>query len=72
MQKHIFEAEMKLHKDTGATLSRDMKMSQASFSAKKNGTNGAQFNQGNIAFFKKRWNLSAAKIDEIFFTDEVS
>ena len=70
MDKRKLEAEMKLHGDTGITLSEYLGVARSTFSAKINETNGAEFTQGEITLIKKRYNLSAEQIIAIFFDDE--
>ena len=70
MDKRMLEAEMKLHGDTGQTLADFLSMARSTFSAKINETNGAEFTQGEICLIKKRYGLSADKVDEIFFNEK--
>ena len=72
MNKCLLEAEMKIHGDTGGTLSQYLGIARSTFSAKLNETNGAEFTQGEILKIKQRYNLDARKVDEIFFGQKVS
>lgn len=47
-------------------------ISKQRFSAKINETKGAEFTQGEILKIKKRYGLSAEKMEEIFFNVAVS
>lgn len=67
MNKLKLESIMRLHGDTGTTLSKYLGMARSTFSAKINETNGAEFSQNEIAKIKKKYNLNAAEIEEIFF-----
>ena len=67
MDKLRLESVMRLHGDTGETLSDYLGIARSTFSAKKNETNGAEFTQGEIAKIKARYNLQAEEIDMIFF-----
>lgn len=69
MNKRLLEAEMKLHGDTGITLSAALGMTQSTFSGKINEKNGAEFTQGEITTIKTRYSLTAEKVDAIFFAD---
>ena len=72
MDKLRLESVMRLHGDTGETLSDYLGIARSTFSAKKNETNGAEFTQGEIAKIKARYNLQAEEIDLIFFAEKVS
>ena len=67
MQKKLLESEMKANGDTGTALAAFLGMARSTFSAKINETNGAEFTQGEIYRIKKKYNLSAERINEIFF-----
>ena len=67
MNKLKLESIMRLHGDTGTTLSKYLGMARSTFSAKINETNGAEFSQNEIAKMKKKYNLSAIEIEEFFF-----
>ena len=72
MDKLRLESVMRLHGDTGETLSDYLGIARSTFSAKKNETNGAEFTQGEIARIKMRYNLDAEEVDMIFFAKKVS
>ena len=59
MNKLKLESIMRLHGDTGTTLSKYLGVARSTFSAKINETNGAEFSQNEIAKMKKKYNLSA-------------
>lgn len=67
MNKKLLRSEMVLHDDTNGTLAEALGISQQSFSAKLNETNGAEFNQGEISKIRSRYNLSDEKVVSIFF-----
>lgn len=67
MNKKILESKMKLFGDTNASLAKHIGISPQSLSAKKNETNGKEFNQGEIFKIKERYSLSAEEVDAIFF-----
>ena len=68
MNKNLLESEMKANGDTGTALARYLGMARSTFSAKINETNGAEFTQGEIFKIKQKYNLSAERVNEIFFT----
>lgn len=72
MNKNKLEAVMKLNGDTGTTLSEYLGMARSTFSAKINEKNGAEFTQSEIASIKKRYELTADEVVEIFFKENVS
>ena len=72
MNKNLLESEMKLHGDTGTTLAKYLGIARSTFSAKINETNGAEFTQGEIVKIKAKYNLTADKVDLIFFNQKVS
>ena len=72
MNKNKLEAVMKLHGDTGTTLSQHLGMARGTFSIKLNGTNGAEFTQGEIMKIKSKYDLNSEQLSDIFFTKEVS
>lgn len=63
---------MKLHGDTGTSLSIFLGIARSTFSAKLNETNGAEFTQSEIAKIKEKYKLNADEIIAIFFNPEVS
>lgn len=72
MNKNLLESIMKMHGDTGTSLSQFLGMARSTFSAKINETNGAEFTQGEIAKIKTKYSLEAEKVDNIFFDSNVS
>ena len=72
MNKNRLESVMKLHGDTGTSLSAYLGIARSTFSAKLNETNGAEFTQGEITSIKEKYNLAADEIVEIFFGQKVS
>lgn len=72
MNKNKLESVMRLHGDTGTSLSVFLKMARSTFSAKLNETNGAEFTQKQIAAIKSKYNLKADEVCEIFFDTKMS
>lgn len=72
MNKNKLESVMKLHGDTGTSLSVFLGIARSTFSAKLNETNGAEFTQGEISKIKNKYELTAPEVVEIFFTEKVS
>lgn len=72
MNKLKLESVMKLHGDTGASLSKFLNIARSTFSAKINETNGAEFTQGEIAMIREKYSLSPEDIVSIFFNRNVS
>lgn len=72
MNKNKLESVMKLHGDTGTSLSTYLGIARSTFSAKLNETNGAEFTQGEISSIKEKYNLVAEEVVEIFFETKVS
>ena len=70
MRKNELEAKMKLYGDTGETLCKYLHISRSTLSCKMNGK--YDFTLKEIRLIKKRYNLTAAEIDSIFFSLEVS
>ncbi len=71
MNKRKLESVMKLHGDTGASLAKFLDMARSTFSAKINGTNGAEFTQGEIAMLREKYSLSPEDVVDIFFNSNV-
>lgn len=63
---------MKLHGDTGTSLSIFLGIARSTFSAKLNETNGAEFTQSEIINIKNKYELNPNEIVEIFFNKKVS
>ena len=72
MNKLRLESLMKLHNDTGGSLAEYLGIARATFSAKINETNGAEFTQGEIAAIKKKYSMTAEEVDAIFFDINMS
>ena len=67
MNKNMFVSKMKLFGDTQQILADALGMSVSNLNAKINETNGAQFRQSEITFFRNRWYLTPEEVDQIFF-----
>lgn len=72
MNKNLLESVMKVHGDTGTTLSQFLGIARSTFSAKINETNGAEFTQGEISKIKEKYLLDANEVNNIFFEPKVS
>ncbi|MDE6904021.1 MAG: hypothetical protein K2P76_03570 [Lachnospiraceae bacterium] len=72
MNKLRLESVMKLHGDTGTSLAKFLNMARATFSAKINETNGAEFTQREIAMIREKYALSPRDVVAIFFDTKVS
>lgn len=72
MNKNLLESVMKIHGDTGITLSQFLGIARSTFSAKINETNGAEFTQGEISKIKEKYLLDANEVNNIFFESKVS
>ena len=72
MNKSKLESVMKLHGDTGTSLSIYLGIARSTFSAKLNETNGAEFTQSEISCIREKYSLTADEIVEIFFDFKVS
>ena len=71
MNKNMFVSKMKLFGDTQEILAEAIGLSLSRLNAKINGTDGAEFKQGEIKFFRNRWNLTPDEVDQIFFGSAV-
>lgn len=69
MNKNMYRSKMALFGDTNESIATYLKITPQRNSAKVNGTNGAEYTQGEITMLKKRWKLSAREVDQIFFAD---
>ena len=67
MNKLKLESVMRLHGDTGTSLAKFLNIARATFSAKINETNRAEFTQGEISMIKEKYSLSPEDVDTIFF-----
>ena len=71
MNKNMFVSKMKLFGDTQEILALALGISLSRLNAKINETDGAEFKQSEIRFFRTRWNLTPDEVDQIFFAPEV-
>ncbi len=67
MNKRLLESKMKIFGDTNVTLAQAIGISPQRLSAKKNGTNNADFNRLEIDKIKQRYSLTIEEINSIFF-----
>ena len=72
MNLNLYRSKMAAFGDTNASVAAYLGITPQRNSAKKNGTNGAEYTQGEIAKLKVRWKLTAKEVDDIFFADERS
>ena len=72
MNKNMFVSKMKLFGDTQEVLAKELGISLSRLNAKINETDGAEFKQNEIRFFRNRWNLTPEEVDQIFFAQKVS
>lgn len=72
VNKNMLVSKMKLFGDTQETLANFIGVSLSRFNAKLNGTDGAEFTQGEIAKIKEKYNLTDEEVILIFFTNNVS
>lgn len=72
MNKNELVSVMKKHGDRNEDLAKYIGISPQRFSAKLNGTGGADFTRSEIQKIKKKYNLSAEQVDLIFFAQDVS
>lgn len=72
MNSKMLRSVMILNGDTNLTLAEALGIHPATLSAKLNGTNGAEFTQGEMAIIRKRYNLENDQFVAIFFNDLVS
>ena len=72
MNKLKLKSFMALHGDTLEKLSKQLGITPQRLSAKINEYKGAEFTQSEIGVIKKRYDLSAEEIEEIFFGQKVS
>ena len=66
---NALRSKMALFGDTVQSLAKHLGIARQSLSAKIKGQNGAEFNQGEIDSIKRKYNLSASEVVDIFFTD---
>ena len=70
MNMPILKAKMALHNDKGADLAKALGITETTLSTKINGK--TDFTRNEIFKIKKRYNLSANEIDNIFFNLKVT
>lgn len=70
MNKNKLKAKMMEHGDTQSDLADALNISLSNLSLRINGK--MDFRQSEIDAIKKRYKLSAAELDSIFFEDVVS
>ncbi len=68
----LLKSKMILNGDNNTTLSKFLGISRQTLANKMNGNNGSEFYQSEISSIKKRYNLTASEIDDIFFNQKVS
>ena len=66
MNKELLRSFMVLNGDTNRDLAEFLDISEQSVSAKIN-ENGTEFKQGEIAAIRRRYNLTADQVTNIFF-----
>ena len=67
MNKNMFVSKMKLFGDTQEILAMALGVSLTRLNAKINETDGAEFWQHEIKFFRDRLHLTTEEVDQIFF-----
>lgn len=72
MNKKELECEMKRFGDTQGTLANALGISRTALNYKINERNGAAFTQPELMLLKERYQLSAKRLEEIFFAKLVS
>lgn len=72
MNKNELVSKMKKHGDRNEDLAKYIGISPQRFSAKLNGTGGADFTRSEMQKIKKKYNLTSEEMDEIFFAQHVS
>ena len=63
----LYKSKMALFGDTNASIAEYLGITPQTNSAKVNGTNGAEYSQGEISALKKRWKLTPVEVNDIFF-----
>ena len=71
MNKNMFVSKMKLFGETQEILADALDLSLSRLNAKINETDGAEFKQSEIKFFRDRWDLTPEEVDQIFFASSV-
>lgn len=72
MNKIELSYEMKKHGDNQDSLAKALNVSRPWLNSKLNEKKGAAFTLPEMILIKKRYNLTAARVEEIFFTKAVS
>lgn len=72
MEKRILQSKMALHGDNGGDIAEYLGISRSTFSAKLNGSGGAEFTQSEIMKIIERYELTADEVAECFFNQKVS
>lgn len=72
LNKNMLVSKIKLFGDNNADLAECIGITPQRFSAKLNGTNGAEFTQGEIGKIKEKYNLTDEEVILIFFSQNVS
>ena len=72
MSKNELVSVMKKHGDRNEDLAKYIGISQQRFSAKLNGTGGADFTRNEIQKIKDKYNLTSEEVNTIFFAQNVS
>ena len=67
MNKNELVSKMKKHGDRNEDLAKYIGISPQRFSAKLNGTGGADFTRNEIQKIIEKYNLTADEVNEIFF-----
>ncbi len=67
MNKNALVSKYKLHGDRQEDLAKYIGISVQRFNAKLNGTDGAEFTQGEIQKIKEKYNLTGEEVNAIFF-----
>lgn len=70
MNPNKLKAEMKAHGDTQESLADALGISRTRLTAKINGV--SDFRQLEMLFIKKRYDLTADEVDDIFFSSKAS
>lgn len=70
MNPNKLKAKMKAHGDTQESLADALGISRTRLTAKINGV--SDFRQLEMLFIKKRYDLTADEVDDIFFSSKVS
>lgn len=72
MNKRYLASKMALYGDKGGDIAEYLGMARSTFSAKLNGTAGAEFTQSEIMKIIQRYELTADEVTQCFFTEKVS